>query len=201
MKKMLCQSVILCLGVILLLVSSCFAAAAPAKRIAIFPTVNETGVSAPEIEAYCYTALRENLRVPLNSILKVHDYVPTRHVLLAMPKPMDNAWTGRLKDTADELRADLVVGFVITNLEEVQQHRWNGDTLQYTRVTVRLVGYDRARRSLFQRKRHEYYHDELSSSGSLMSLAKKASRYLLDKADFKKDIFPLSNKNERSPAA
>lgn len=176
----------------------------PPRRIAILPVINQTNTHRPEIETYCNDALNEALRVPLNSILNVHEYVSADAIAAALPelqqpKRRHILSPDRLKAAAEALDADLIVGFVLNDWGEYRSYNWDGEEIQYTFVSLQLVGYDRKKDAFLKWKRREYYHDTYSSSGTLEALLRNAADYLLKKADFKKDIFPLSPKYE-SPA-
>lgn len=196
MKTSVKFSSIIFLGVFFLM-AVCFAGESPARRVAIVPTVNQTGRSAPEIEAYCTSALRENLRVPLNSLLGIHEYISEEEIKNALPElaqshRMHKITPSRLQDAANLLDADLIVAFVITDMDETRTHNWDGDMILYSYISLQLVGYDRTKDAFVNLSRREYFHDEYSPSGSLKKLTKDAVWYLLQKADFKKDIFPLA---------
>lgn len=171
----------------------------PPRRIAILPVVNQTNMHRPEIEAYCAAALQEALRVPLNSILNVHEYVSTDAIEAALPelkepKRRHILSPDRLKEAAEALDADLIVGFVLNDWGEFRSYNWDGEEIQYTFVSLQLTGYDRKKDAFLKWKHREFYHDTYSSSGTLEALLHRSADYLLKKADFKKDIFPLSEK-------
>lgn len=178
----------------------------PPRRIAILPVVNQTNTHRPEIERYCNDALQEALRVPLNSILNVHEYISADAIDAALPelkepKRRHILSPDRLKAATETLDADLVVGFVLGDWGEYRSYNWNGEEIQYTFVFMQLVGYDRQKDAFLKWKHRSYYHDTYSSSGTLEALLHETVDYLLQKADFKKDIFPLRPKYEAAPNA
>lgn len=183
-------------ALLLTLSTTCFASATQTKRIAILPTINQTGQHEPQIETDSTQALQESLRIPLNSILNIHQYIPLEEINAVLPElnqieKLHKFGPNRLKEAAIELNADLIVVFVITDLTQTQHHNWDGDTIQYTAVSMQLLGYDKQKDAMINLKDHQYYHNDLSPWGSLENVAKEVTDKLLAKADFKKDIFPL----------
>lgn len=181
--------------------TACFAAEKTPRRIAIVPTVAETRMADPEAIAYCNSALRASLHVPLNGVLNIHDYISSEEIVAALPElsSPDKRYKftpSRLKEAADQLQADLIIGFVITDADETRSHNWDGDTILYSYVKLSLLGYDRQKDAFIKLQRREFFHDEESPAGSILSLTRAAADDLLKKADFKKDIFPLSEKPE-----
>lgn len=178
----------------------------PPRRIALLPVLNQTNTHRPEIEAYCNEALNEALRVPLNSILNMHAYISADAIETALPelkepKRRHILSPDRLKAAAETLDADLIVGFVIRDWGEYRSYNWDGEQIQYTFVSMQLVGYDRKKDAFLKWKHRAYYHDTYSASGTLEALLHETVDYLLKKADFKKDIFPLRPKYESTASA
>lgn len=194
-KNHLCFAFFLC-TLLFALSSTCFASATQTKRIAILPTINQTGRHEAQIETNITQALQESLRIPLNSILNIHEYIPLEEISAVLPElnqteKLHKFGPSRLKEAADKLDADLIVVFIITDLTQTQHHNWDGDTILYTSVSMQLLGYDKEKDAMINLKDHQYYHNDLSPWGSLENVAKEVTDKLLIKADFKKDIFPL----------
>lgn len=194
-KNPLCFTFFLCI-LLLTLSTTCFASATQTKRIAILPTINQTGHHEPQVELNAMQALQESLRIPLNAVLNIHEYIPLEEITAVLPElkqteKLHKFGPNRLKEAAIELNADLIVVFVITDLTQTQHHNWDGDTIQYTAVSMQLLGYDKQKDTMINLKNHQYYHNDLSPAGSLEHVAKEVTDKLLSKADFKKDIFPL----------
>lgn len=183
---------------------TCFAAEQQPRRIAIVPTTLQANPDFPEVTAYCDKELAEQLRVPLNGVLNVHEYIEQDKIAAALPElakknKLHKLTPSRLKEAAEELNADLIIGFVITDIGETRHPNWDGEIILYSYVNMRLIGYDHKKDAFINIRNNEYFHDEESVSGHVLSLAKTCADKLLRKADLKKDIFPLSGKaNEQN---
>ena len=182
-------------SLLVLFTTTCFAAEKQPQRIAILPVINQTGNVQPEIESYIKAELEDKLHIPLNAILKIYEYIPQEEVLKALPELSDKKLTtfdsSRLKTAANELSADLVVGVIITSLYE-RQYPHLEDTLLDSNVTLHLVSYDKRKDEILNIKSQKSYTDDYSLSGTLPALTREALVKLLDKVDFKKDIFPIT---------
>ena len=197
--KLFLSSVLLC-AFLLIFSMNCLANEAP-RKIAIVPTVSQTGANYPDIEAYCDHELYQSLRIPLNGVLHRHEYLAKDKILTALPEilqpeKLHKFTPSKLKDVADELGADLIVGFVINDLGETRQFNWHGKVILYSYVTLELIGYDRQKDAFLHYRQHEYFQEEESAAGHVLNLAKTAADKLLKKADFRKDIFPLSSSEQ-----
>lgn len=181
----------------LVFTTTCLANDRIPKRIAILPVLNQTGNSQPAIEKYITGELEEKLHIPLNGTLKIHEYIPLSDICKVLPDVIDpsrieNFDINRLKPAAEELSADLIVGVLITSLTERQYTSFQREELILnSNVTLRLIGYDRTKDEFINLKSQESYNDEYSLAGTINDLSHEALRKLLDKIDFKKDVFPI----------
>lgn len=177
---------------------TCFAEQPP-RRIAIVPTVSQTKTDFPEVKAYCDNELYQNLRIPLNGFLNLHEYIGPDDIAAALPElseknKLHKFTASRLKDAADQLNADLIIGFVLTDIGETRHANWDGEIILYSYVNMELIGYDRRKDTFIKYRDNAYFHDEESSAGHVLNLSKSVADKLLKKADLRKDIFPLSQK-------
>lgn len=182
-------------SLLVLFTTTCFAAEKQPKRIAILPVINQTGNVQPEIESYIKAELEDKLHIPLNAILNIYEYIPQEEILKVLPELSDKKFktfdSSRLKTVADELSADLVVGICITSLYE-RQYPHLEDTLLDSNVTLHLIGYDKRKNELLNIKSQKSYTDDYSLAGTLPALTREALTKLLNKVDFKKDVFPIT---------
>ncbi|MBP2630975.1 MAG: hypothetical protein H6Q70_1603 [Firmicutes bacterium] len=184
---------ILC--IFLIFTTTCFASDRSPKRIAILPIINETGNAQPEIEQYIKAELEDKLHIPLNGTLHIYEYIPQTDILkvlpeLNIPDKSHKFDMNRLKAAAEEVSADLIVGVVITSLYEYQYPHWE-ETFLDSNVTLHLIGYDKTKDKFINLKSQESYNGEYSLPGTIDALSHEALNKLLNKIDFKKDVFPI----------
>lgn len=180
---------------ILIFTTTCFANERAPKRIAILPVLNQTGNNQPTIEAYIAGELEDKLHIPLNGTLKIHEYIPLSDICKVLPELNDPAKIhsfdmNRLKPAAEELSADLIVGVVITSLYE-NQYPHIEETILDSNITIRLIGYDKTKDEFINLKSQQSYTGEYLLSGTIDTLSRDAMNKLLNKIDFKKDVFPI----------
>lgn len=196
MKNFLLTRIVFCTTIFLLITTLVFAESQEPRRIAILPTINESSFKSTEAEASCDAALYESLRIPLNAVLKRHEYISKDNIITALPElnqpiKRHSLSAYRLREAAETLNADLIVGFIITDAEEIRHFNWDGDMVLYSYTQLRLIGYDRRSDSIIKLSRREFYNDYDSPQGQVEVLIANAADYLLKKADFKKAIFPI----------
>ena len=179
----------------LIFTTTCFASDRAPKRIAILPVINENGNAQPEIEQYIKAELEDKLHIPLNGTLHIYEYIPQTDILKALPElnvpdKSHKFDMNRLKAAAEEVSADLIVGVVITSLYEYQ-YPHDEETILDSNVTLHLIGYDKTKDEFIHLKSQKSFTDEYSLAGTIDALSREALNKVLNKIDFKKDVFPI----------
>jgi len=160
------------------------AAAAPLK-IVILPVMNETRTHDADVEKVISEALHAKFRKPLNDIVPVYQVIPADQISAALPVAREGLSLKFkpeiMREMADKLHADVVIGAVITDLQERTLVNLAGDYLQESHLTIRLVVYNADTRAYRAQRRTENYFGEQMSSGDPDYLAQSIMDHMLPK--------------------
>lgn len=170
-------------------------AAAEPRRIALLPVMaTHQGNETAAVQAKVAETLTAWFRTPLASIVKVYEFVPADEIQAALPPngALDPRRPDlpRLKELAAKLRADLVLGVVITDLGRYSIIGREGDIKLRTDLALRLVGYKADSQRTIDLAGREDYFDDWSPSGEPEQLANVLTERLLAKAGGGRDFWP-----------
>ena len=194
MKKCLAFALILAFA-LLALPRSPACAAAEARRIAILPVAATVETrELPAVEAKVAATLAAWFRTPLPSFVKVYEIIPAAEIKAALqpdgaldPRKPD---LPRLRQLAAKLDADLVLGVIVTDLDEFLLRNREGDIILKTDLAIRLVGYRADRDGIIDIKNREDYFDAWSACGEAVNLAGVLTERLLTKAAGGRQFWP-----------
>ena len=175
----------------LMLFSTCFAQTQQSQplKVAIMPIV--TNVSGQkDVKAQLYSALKQQMHIPLNDTLQAVEYIDAETVYIAMQKSnfTNEQNLDTLKRTADLLNADVIVGYSVPNMFQRYFHmasHLEGSPVINSYISLKLWAYYRPLDKTVKMSTTRSYLDTLSTFGTLPSLADDASYYLNKKADLK----------------
>ena len=188
---MLKKSLFLFCLLFLMLFSTCFAQTQQSQplKVAIMPIV--TNVSGQkDVKAQLYSALKQQMYIPLNGTLQAVEYIDAETVYIAMQKSnfTNEQNLDTLKRTADLLNADIIVGYSVPNMFQRYFHmasHLEGSPVINSYISLKLWAYYRPLDKTVKMSTTRSYLDTLSTFGTLPSLADDASYYLNKKADLK----------------
>ena len=188
---MLKKSLFLFCLLFLMLFSTCFAQTQQSQplKVAIMPIV--TNVSGQkDVKAQLYSALKQQIYIPLNGTLQAVEYIDAETVYIAMQKSnfTNEQNLDTLKRTADLLNADVIVGYSVPNMFQRYFHmasHLEGSPVINSYISLKLWAYYRPLDKTVKMSTTRSYLDTLSTFGTLPSLADEASYYLNKKADLK----------------
>ena len=158
-------------------------------RVAILPTLSNSH-RYPDVNQLLYNNLIQEMHVPLNNTLQAVEYIDENSIYSAIKQSnfTYNQNLDTLKDTADLLDADVVVGYSIPTM---YQHyfpsisHFDGSPLLNSYISINLWAYYRPLDKTFKLSDKRQYFDEISTWGMLTELAKDASSNLNKKAELK----------------
>lgn len=158
-------------------------------RVAILPTLSNSH-RYQDINQLLYNNLIQEMHVPLNNTLQAVEYIDENSIYSAIKQSnfTYNQNLDTLKDTADLLDADVVVGYSIPTM---YQHyfpsisHFDGSPLLNSYISINLWAYYRPLDKTFKLSDKRQYFDEISTWGMLTELAKDASSNLNKKAELK----------------
>ena len=174
-----------------MLFSTCFAQTQKSQplKVAIMPIV--TNVSGQkDVKAQLYSALKQQMYIPLNGTLTQRSTVDAETVYIAMQKSnfTNEQNLDTLKRTADLLNADIIVGYSVPNMFQRYFHmasHLEGSPVINSYISLKLWAYYRPLDKTVEMSTTRSYLDTLSTFGTLPALADDASYYLNKKADLK----------------
>lgn len=158
-------------------------------RVAILPTLSNSH-RYQDVNQLLYNNLIQEMHVPLNNTLQAVEYIDENSIYAAIKQSnfTYNQNLDTLKDTADLLDADVVVGYSIPTM---YQHyfpsisHFDGSPLLNSYISINLWAYYRPLDKTFKLSDKRQYFDEISTWGMLTELAKDASSNLNKKAELK----------------
>lgn len=158
-------------------------------RVAILPTLSNSH-RYQNVNQLLYNNLIQEMHVPLNNTLQAVEYIDENSIYSAIKQSnfTYNQNLDTLKDTADLLDADVVVGYSIPTM---YQHyfpsisHFDGSPLLNSYISINLWAYYRPLDKTFKLSDKRQYFDEISTWGMLTELAKDASSNLNKKAELK----------------
>lgn len=158
-------------------------------KVAILPTLSSSQ-RYPDVNQLLYNNLTQEMHVPLNDTLQAVEYIDENSIYAAIKQSnfTYNQNLDTLKDTADLLDADVVVGYTIPTMYQHYYHsisRLDGSPLLNSYISVNLWVYYRPLNKTFKISDRRQYFDEISTWGMLTELAKDASSNLNKKAELK----------------
>ena len=161
----------------------------PTVKVAILPVIT-ANKNYPQVNEFLKSSLIQEMHVPLNDTLQTVEYLDDISIHSAMQKAnfTYNQNLDTLKDTADLLDADVVVGYTIPTMYQHYYHsisRLDGSPLLNSYISVNLWVYYRPLNKTFKISDKRQYFDEISTWGMLTELAKDASSNLNKKAELK----------------
>ena len=158
-------------------------------RVAIMPTISKVR-NHDEVILYLDKDLEKTLHMPLNNTTKQVEYLDKYKVLYAMEDTgftqMQNLDT--LKQTADLLNADVIVGYSVPMMYERYFHSlisYEDAPLMQSYISLKLWVYYRLLDKIIVFSGKEQYFDSISTAGALTELAKDGSYNLVKRADLK----------------
>lgn len=161
----------------------------PVVKVAIMP-VTTTNRNYPEINQLLYKTLQDELHMPLNDTLKTVQYLDEDSILSAMRQSTFtyNQNLDTLRNTADLLDVDVLVGYSIPNMYQHYYHsisHLDGSSLLNSYINLNLWAYYRPLNKIFVLSAKRQYLDEISTWGMLSELAQDASYAVNKKAELK----------------
>lgn len=175
----------------LMLFSTCLAQAQQTQplKVAIMPVVTDVS-GQKNVKAQLYSALKQQMHIPLNDTLQAVEYIDAETVYIAMQKSnfTNEQNLDTLKRTADLLNADVIVGYSVPNMFQRYFHmasHLEGSPVINSYISLKLWAYYRPLDETVEMSTTRSYLDTLSTFGTLPSLADDASYYLNKKADLK----------------
>ncbi len=194
MKRLLLLLLIIACGCAALPDLLARAAAAP-RRIALLPVAaTYQGNETAAVQAKVAETLAAWFRTPLASIVKVYELVPADEIRAALPPSgtLDprNPDLPCLQELAAKLRADLVLGVIITDLGRYSLIGRDGDLKLRTDLALRLVGYKVDSQRTIDLAGREDYFDDWSPDGEPVQLANVLTERLLTKAGGGREFWP-----------
>ena len=175
----------------LMLFSTCFAQAQQTQplKVAIMPVVTDVS-GQKNVKAQLYSALKQQMHIPLNDTLQAVEYIDAETVYIAMQKSTftNEQNLDTLKRTADLLNADVIVGYSVPNMFQRYFHmasHLEGSPVINSYISLKLWAYYRPLDKTVEMSTTRSYLDTLSTFGTLPALADDASYYLNKKADLK----------------
>lgn len=175
----------------LMLFSTCFAQAQQTQplKVAIMPIVTDVS-GQKNVKAQLYSALKQQMHIPLNDTLQAVEYIDAETVYIAMQKSTftNEQNLDTLKRTADLLNADIIVGYSVPNMFQRYFHmasHLEGSPVINSYISLKLWAYYRPLDKTVEMSTTRSYLDTLSTFGTLPALADDASYYLNKKADLK----------------
>lgn len=139
--------------------------------------------------------LLRDFHVPLNETLRAVTYAGDEEMQQAMKIIHSGKGTRqeRVRAAAEATDADYIAGFVVTSYEESAYRNWKGDLVLHSYVSLFLVGYDRARDLVIDSPAARSYNGEYTRSGTARILALFELDRLMDEADFRSTLFPITD--------
>ena len=183
----------------LLYAPTCFAA--EPLSIAILPVINQTNTHDEAVENVILEALHAKFRTSLSSIVPIYQLIPDNDVSTALPpdihkRPYSLKFEPTmLKDVANRLHADIVIGAVITNLRELTFTSWTGDPIQQTNLSIRLVVYKTSEQEYIDIHDYKDYVGERMTFSDADYLAKIIMDRLMSDLTFRDQFLIITGKD------
>lgn len=139
--------------------------------------------------------LVSDFHVPLNETLRAVTYAGEEEMQQVMKIIYDGKGklAERIRAAARETDADYIAGFIVTNYEESSYYNWKGNLVLHSYVSLQLIGYDRERDLVIAEPASRSYNGEYTKSGTAHILALFEFNRLMDKADFRSTLFPVTD--------
>lgn len=168
-------------------------------RIAILPTIGNKEIP-DDLRAMLAKKLDDTIHVPLNGVLNKVEYIPESTVNEAVKKlhveTFDGYSAAVMPKLAEEIDADIVIGFVVNRYNETlyRRHtmwsRYGSDLYVASNVDMDIVGYERKLDQDMGASASRSYDDEYTTSGTALSLASEIADTLIKKSEITRIIFP-----------
>ncbi|MDT8902096.1 hypothetical protein [Anaeroselena agilis] len=170
-------------------------AAGDARRIALLPVAATAKArELPAVKARITATIAAWFHTPLPSFVKKYEIIPAAEITAALPpngaldpRRPDLAGLGQL---AAKLDADLILGFIITDLGEYQLRNLEGDLKLRTDLEMRLIGFKADSGKIIDIKGREDYFDDWAADGEAENLAAVLTERLLVKAAGGREFWP-----------
>lgn len=164
------------------------------RHIVLLRPIAPRSMPISVVDAMKERVLRD-FRVPLNETLRAVRYADDAEIEQAMRIIYggEGSLAERLKRAAEETDADYIAGFAVTEYRETTYRNWKDELVLHSSVNLRLLGYDRARDLVVDLPASRSYHSEYSPSGTARILVLFEIDRLMDKADFRSTLFPITD--------
>ncbi len=138
--------------------------------------------------------MESDFHVPLNDTLEAVTYADAEEVLEAMAIIYggDGSLSERIRTAAEKTNADYIAGIAVTDYKESTYLNWKEELVLHSYVSLHLVGYDRVRDLVFDLPAVRSYHSSYTVSGTARILLFFEIDRLMDQADFRSTLFPIS---------
>lgn len=162
-------------------------------KVAILPVIGGSRYYK-DVNAYIYNELLKSVHIPLNGVLNLMEYVDKDKTAAVaadlLSSGVDITKEEGLKQAADKLNADLVIGVKIDFIAQDIVHTFDEDNDPFliSRLGLQLFVYDSRTGQYNRLTNQQYYDDVYSPSGTVDALANDSMFYLLKKADVKQYI-------------
>ena len=182
--------------VLLFLVTGQVMTEAAARRIAILPILEQgTGIDPASAELL-QNRLRQEFHVPLNGTLQAVALLPEAQTARALQQKLQTAGgkvqlSSLMEPLAEDLQAEIVIGIVVDGFSQYQYTNWRGDTILESQAAIRLVGYDRIRKTPIRGDLARWFRSEYDPAQTASVLAQQELDELLARADLRKEILPF----------
>ena len=182
----------------LIIFSTC--AAANPVRIARLPIIFKSNVPDYDTRVELEMKIARAAHIPMNKTLQVAYFIPTEESSQVLSDIWQKIRTenkkAKLQDAmrpfAEKIDADIVICPILLDYSQyVNGFSSFGETYIYSNARAELIVYDRRTDNLIDKKASQFYHDVMSTTGSVDYLAKICFDKVIDETKLRKIIMSV----------
>ena len=175
-------------------------AAANPVRIARLPIIFRSNVPDYDTRVELETKIARAAHIPMNKTLQVAYFIPTEE----SSQVLSDIWQeiraenkkAKIQDAirpfADKINADIVICPILLDYRQyVNGFSSFGETYIHSDARAELIVYDRRTDNLIDKKASQFYHDVISTTGSVDYLAKICFDKVIDQTNLRKLIMSV----------
>jgi len=159
--------------------------AAVPQRVAILPVSFTHSYRDADVEQVIAKALSNKFHTPLAKIVPIFEIISSKEIDSAM----SGATTGKnfkldktlFKAIAEKTNADIVIGAEVTQLWSVRLRTWDGEVIQQTDLSIKILCYHKASEKFTEQKDYDSYNGYESLWGQPDYMADQIMYKLLNK--------------------
>ena len=174
-------------------------AAANPVRIARLPIIFRSNVPDYDTRAELEMKIARAAHIPMNKTLQVAYFIPTEE----SEQAMSDIWqeiradnkkaklADAIKPFAEKIDADIVICPVLLDYQQFVNNFSLDETIITSNARAELIVYDRRTDNLIDKKASQFYHDVMSTTGTVDYLAKICFDKVIDETNLRKLIMSV----------